>query len=175
MRVRDHIVLSTAAAALLRPWAGSRALGLVAGGVLIDADHYAWLCLRHRRLNPVAAMRFFNEAHPPQHSGTRALHSPIVLLALAPAALRRPQLLPVVLGMGLHVALDGLHRARMQRARVSALQRDGYRCQECCTHSRHVDAHIQRQPRLLPSYAPGHLISLCRGCHQAAHARVKGR
>ena len=67
MRVRDHVVLSAAGAALLRRWTGRGAAGLIAGGVLIDADHYAWFFVRHRQLNPVAAIRFFNEAHPPQH------------------------------------------------------------------------------------------------------------
>ena len=82
MRVRDHLVLSAAGAALLSPWAGGSALGLVAGGVLIDADHYAWFCLRERSLDPRAAVRFFNGAGPPQHVGTRALHSPLVLLGV---------------------------------------------------------------------------------------------
>ncbi|MGH3191853.1 MAG: hypothetical protein ACRDOU_14465 [Streptosporangiaceae bacterium] len=169
MRVRDHIVLSAAGAALLRPWAGRDALGLVAGGVLIDADHYAWFCLRHRRLNPVAAVRFFNEAHPPQHPGTRALHSPAALLAVLAAGFGWPWLLPVAMGMGLHVALDAQHKARMHRARAAALERDGFCCQACGAPT--MDAHVRRQPLLLPSYATQNLTSLCRGCHQDAHAR----
>ena len=87
MRVRDHIVLSTAGATLLRQRIHGGAAGLIAGGVLIDADHYAWYFLHHRQLNPVAAIRFFNEAHPPQHPGTRLLHSPGALLAAAAAGL----------------------------------------------------------------------------------------
>ena len=174
MRVRDHIVLSMAGAALLRPWVRRGAAGLVAGGVLIDADHYAWFCLRYRRLNPMAAVRFFNEAHPPQHPGTRALHSPVALLVVLGAAARWPRLLPVALGMGLHIALDGQHEARMQRARAAALERDAFRCQACGSRPSHMDAHIRRQPWLLPSYATQNLVSLCRGCHEAAHARGTG-
>ena len=126
MRVRDHLVLSAAGAALLSPWAGGSALGLVAGGVLIDADHYAWFCLRQRSVNPAAAVRFFNEAGPPQHARTRALHSPLVLLGALLAGIHQRRLLPVALGMSLHVALDAHHRARMDKARDIALVRDGF-------------------------------------------------
>lgn len=169
MRVRDHIALSAAAAAALRPWAGPSALGLVAGGVLIDVDHYAWFCLRYRRLDPAAAVRFFNAADPPQHAGTRALHSPVAVLAVLAAGLRKRWLLPVAAGMSLHVALDAHHGRQMRRARAAALERDGFRCQACGSRSPHMHAHDRRQPWLLPSYATQNLISLCRSCHEAAH------
>jgi hypothetical protein len=178
MRIRDHLVLSAAGAALLRPWTRGGALGLVAGGVLIDADHYAWFCLRHRRLNPLPAIRFFNGAHPPQHRGTRMLHSPTALLLAAAAGLHWPRLLPVALGMGLHVALDARHEARMGQARAVALARDEYSCQACGSAGSpgaHVEAHVRRQPWLLPSYAAHDLISLCPHCHQAAHENRRGQ
>jgi hypothetical protein len=162
-------VLSAVGAALLRPWIGRGVLSLVAGGVLIDADHYAWFCLRHRRLNPVAAVRFFNDAHPPQHPGTRALHAPVALLAALAAGLHRPPLLPVALGMGLHVVLDTHHEARMGQARAAALKRDDFCCQSCGCRAPEISTHIRHQPWLLPSYATQNLVSLCRGCHEAAH------
>lgn len=174
MRVRDHLVLSAAGAALLSPWAGGGALGLVAGGVLIDADHYVWFCLRQRSLNPVTAVRFFNEASPPQHAETRALHSPVVLLGVLLAGIHRRSLLPVALGMSLHVALDVHHRARMARARAAALARDRFTCQACGSQALPVDAHLRCQPLLLPSYATQNLITLCRSCHKAAHLTAKG-
>ena len=62
MRVRDHVLISTAGAALAAPFIGRRALGLWAGSVLIDADHYAWFCFRQRRVSPRAAARFFNRS-----------------------------------------------------------------------------------------------------------------
>ena len=40
MRVRDHIALSTAGAVLVLPRLRGGALGLWAGSVLIDTDHY---------------------------------------------------------------------------------------------------------------------------------------
>ena len=67
---------------LARPWLQTRAIGLLAGGVLVDVDHYAWFCMRQRDWSPAAAMQFFNEPQPPQHPATRALHNPLVPLAL---------------------------------------------------------------------------------------------
>ena len=174
MRVRDHALISTAGAALTTPFLGRGALGLWAGGVLIDTDHYVWFCLRHRRLSPTAAVRFFNQADPPQHPATRALHAPLALLLVALLGLRQPRLLPVALGMGLHVALDARHVAHMDRARSAALARDGRSCQACGMAGPHITAHVRQQPGLLPSYRAENLISLCGPCHQAAHARPRG-
>lgn len=174
MRVRDHVLLSAAAAALLGRWARAGALGVVAGGVLIDADHYAWYCLRHRRLSPAAAIRFFNEANPPQRSSTRVLHSPGMVLAALAAGLRWPRLVPVALGMGLHVALDAQHEARMRQVRAAALERDGFCCRACGSRGAlgaSTETHIRHQPWLLPSYAAHNVISLCPACHEAAHGR----
>jgi hypothetical protein len=88
--------------------------------------------------------------------------------------LRQRRVLPVALGMSLHVALDALHVMHMDRARSTALARDGYSCQVCGTRGPYVSAHVRRQPGLLPSYRAQNLISLCRPCHEAAHARLGG-
>jgi hypothetical protein len=174
MRVRDHLVVSTAGAALLAHWAGRAALGLWVGSVLIDADHYVWFCVSHRTVSTRRAIRFFNGAHPPQHAGTRALHSPGALALAGGLALRRPRLRPVVAGMGLHVLLDLGHEAGMQRARDAALRRDGFACQACGTRAGDVGTHLWHQPRLMPSYAARNLVSLCPSCHELAHRRVAG-
>jgi hypothetical protein len=174
MRVRDHIALSTAGAAMLSPWLGRAVLNLWAGAVLIDVDHYVWFCLRERRWNPVTAVRFFNGAQAPQHSATRGLHSPVALLAVLLLAARRPQLLTLALGMGAHVTLDRLHEARMNDARAAALSRDHLTCQECGTRGPQVETHLRQQPWLLPSYSSQNLISLCPPCHRAAHGLQPG-
>ena len=171
MRVRDHIVLSTVAAALLRPSLGPGVLGLWAGGVLIDVDHYLWFCLRRRRVDPRAAVRFFNEAGAPQHAATRVLHSPVAVLVVLLLGARRRTLLPVALGMGAHVATDAYHEARMGQARAAALKRDASSCQACGARGPGVGTHIRRQPWLLPSYRAQNIVSLCGHCHEAAHER----
>jgi hypothetical protein len=170
MRVRDHIAVSTVGAALLRPWLGKGLLGLWAGSVLIDADHYVWFCLRQRRLSPLAALQFFNGAHPPQHSGTRALHTPLALMVAMLASIRWAPLRTAVLGMAVHIALDLRHEARMNHARAAVLERDDFLCQECGTRNELLEVHLEQQPWLLPSYGTQNLISLCGPCHEAAHA-----
>jgi hypothetical protein len=146
-------------------------MGLWAGSVLIDLDHYLWFCVQQRRWNPLAAMRFFNEAHPPQDAATRVLHSPLAPLAFILLGVRRRALLPVALGMVLHVALDVHHEARMNEARAAAIERDNFSCQVCGTGEARVGTHLKQQPWLLPSYEPRNLVSLCTACHEAAHAR----
>lgn len=169
MRVRDHIALSTAGAALFGRRIGGGVLSVWAGSVLIDVDHYVWFCLRERRLNPVSAVRYFNGADAPQHAATRGLHNPLALLAVLLVGARRPQLLAVAVGMGLHVALDRFHEALMDQARAAALRRDDLTCQGCGTRGPQVGTHLERQPWLLPSYGPRNLVSLCSACHHTAH------
>lgn len=171
MRVRDHILLSTAGAALLAPSLGRDVAGLWAGGVLVDIDHYVWFCVRHRDVSPRAAARFFNGAHPAQTSASRALHHPITVAAALALAARRRDLRPLALGMSLHVGLDAHHHVRMGQARAEALARDAFSCRGCGTQTPHVDTHLFRQPRLLPSYRAHNVVSLCGPCHERAHAR----
>jgi hypothetical protein len=173
MRVRDHIALSTAGAALLRPLLGAGVLDLWAGSVLIDADHYLWYCLQEHRPSPLAAMRFFGGADPPQHRATRVLHSPVAVAVALLLSLRRRRLLGFAVGMAIHVALDEVHDARMDQARARALERDRFSCQGCGTRAEEIGTHLMRQPWLLPSYAAQNLTSLCGECHAAAHAGAR--
>lgn len=177
MRVRDHVFLSTAGAALLYPLVGRRVLGAWAASILIDADHYWWYSVRHSDANPVTAFRFFNQPRAPQHSATRMLHSPLALsLAMLLGAYRR-MALPVAIGMAVHVAMDVYHEARLDQARAAALQRDEFTCQRCGAQEPGVVAHLRQQPWLLPSYRIEHLVALCGSCHDAAHvgARLQSR
>jgi 5-methylcytosine-specific restriction endonuclease McrA len=82
--------------------------------------------------------------------------------------------LPVALGMALHVALDVRHEVRMNQARAAAMERDDFSCRACGTRASHVGTHLRRQPWLLPSYDAQNLVSLCAPCHAAAHARERG-
>jgi hypothetical protein len=172
VRVRDHIALSSAGAALLFPWLRGRVLGPWAASILIDADHYLWFCLRQRRVHPLAAMRFFNQAQPPHHGQTRLLHSPVVLLGLL-LLTRRRTTAGALLGMAFHVGLDAYDTARRRQTRTAALARDGSTCRRCGAQGPGVVAHLGHQPWLLPSYRPEHFTSLCRSCHEAAHGALR--
>ena len=170
MRVRDHIAVSTTSAALVQPWRRRDALGLWAGAVLIDVDHYLWFCAREHSGNPVAAVRFFNAVQPPQHAGTRVFHRPLAPLLLLLLGGRHRALSWVAAGMLLHIALDVQHELRMDRARAAALERDAFTCQTCGVRGPDVVTHIRSQPPLLPSYDVDNIVTLCDPCHEAAHA-----
>lgn len=169
MRTRDHLLLSTLAAAALYPVLGRKALVPWAASILIDVDHYAWFCLDQRTVNLVEAVRFFNQAQPPQHAATRRLHGPDVLAALTIASVWWRPLRLVVGGMAFHEALDLYHRSRQEDARTRTLLRDHYTCRVCGARDDTVVAHVWRQPRALPSYRLDTLISLCGPCHEKAH------
>jgi hypothetical protein len=149
-------------------------LGLWAGGVLIDVDHYLWFWRHERRLSLAAAVRFFNAGRAPAVPATRVLHHPAAVLALLALGLSRRRLRPLALGVGLHVALDASHEMRMQEARIAALARDGSACRECGARKGGVGTHLWRQPLLLPSYDAENLISLCDRCHQRVHHALAG-
>jgi hypothetical protein len=169
MRVRDHILLTTAGAALAAPRLGGAAVGLWAGGVLLDVDHYLWFLVHQRQGGIRMAVRFFDGARPPQTRATRILHHPVLVVSLLALAARRRRLRPLAAGITFHVGLDAQHEARMNRARAAALERDRFSCQTCGARTPRLDTHLFRQPRLLPSYRPSNLISLCAPCHEIAH------
>ena len=169
MRVRDHIVISTALAAALYPVLRRRVVAPWAASILLDADHYLWHAAHARTLDPRAAMRFFNQAQPPRHAATRWLHTPQALLLLILVGLRWPLAIRAALGVALHIQLDLYHEWRTDRIRAAVLRRDRAICQWCGARGPDVVAHCWRQPLILPSYRPAHFISLCAACHEAAH------
>lgn len=168
MRVRDHVALSTVAAAVLYPRLRRRVLGFWAASIFIDVDHYLWYAVRSGGLDAVAAVRHFNSADAPESPETRRLHHPALLLGLAAVSAIAPALRLPVLGMAFHVGLDSYHRARTERSRAAARQRDGNRC-GVCGSTEDVVVHVWRQPRLLPSYRTENFAVLCASCHEAAH------
>ena len=135
---------------------------------MIDADHYLWFCVHRRDLSPRAAVRFFNEAHPPQ---VRLLHHPIAVLAMLALAARKTAMRGFAVGMTTHVALDARYEARMNEARQEALARDRSQCQACGAQTQDIETHVFRQPWLLPDYGARNLVSLCGPCHEVAHAQ----
>jgi hypothetical protein len=171
MRVRDHIALSTGAAAVLYPRLRRAVVVPWAASILIDADHYLWFVVRYRRLSPAAAVRLFNQAGGPKHAATRPLHHPVTLLLLLLAGRRWPTAALPVAGLAFHAGLDAYHRARTADSQRVALIRDRFTCRVCRAQSPGVVAHLWRQPRLLPSYRVEHFVALCADCHEAAHAR----
>lgn len=171
MRVRDHVLLSTGAAALLYPWLRGKVVIPWAASVLIDVDHYLWFCAQTRSMDPREAVRFYTGAKPPQHAGTRLLHHPLALALLFVLARKSRLARLAVMGMVFHVSLDAYHAARTAAARTTAMQRDVYTCQRCGAIASDIVAHQWHQPPMLPSYSPDFLTSLCGKCHEEVHAQ----
>ena len=169
MRVRDHAALSSGAAVLLYPRLRGSVLVPWAASIFIDVDHYLWFLVKHRRLNPAAAVRAFNGADAPKHPATRPLHHPAILPVLLLLSKRRRPALLAMMGMSLHIVLDRYHRARMADAQAAALNRDHRTCQVCGGKRTDVVAHTWRQPAILPSYQLENFVTLCPDCHEAAH------
>lgn len=168
MRVRDHLLLSTGAALVAWPWLRREAVLPWTTSILIDVDHYLYYCWHDRRLSPAAALRFFGQAQPPRHAGTRLLHSPLALLVLLVSRRWRFTTL-LALGILFHLGLDAYHEARTRNARRAALARDAFTCQQCGARDQTIVAHLHVQPALLPSYRLECYRSLCARCHEAAH------
>ena len=169
MRVRDHVALTTVGAMLLCPRLRGAALAPWAVGILLDVDHYLWFCAHERTVSLKKAVRFFNQAQPPQHAGTRALHHPLVLPLLVALSVPWRGARLLLMGVVFHVSLDTYHQIRLAGARRETLRRDDFTCQQCGARGKDVVAHLWRQPLLLPSYRIQHFISLCGRCHELAH------
>lgn len=170
MRVRDHALLATVGAALVYPILRRSVVVPWAASILIDADHYLWFVVTTRQWHPAEAVRFYNQAHPPQHVGTKLFHTPGVSFLLLLLAARWRLAALVLLGIAFHVNLDAYHERRLAVTRRAVLRRDRCICQACGVQAPNVVAHLRRQPWLLPSYRIEHFTSLCPTCHEAVHA-----
>jgi hypothetical protein len=171
MRVRDHVALASGAAALFYPRLGASAAVPWAASIFIDVDHYLWFLARHRSLDPVAAVRLYNDADAPQHRATRPFHHPAALSLMVLVGMRKRAAVLPLMGVAFHVGLDVYHRTRTAEAKAAALARDSFTCQVCGAQTADVVAHVWRQPRVLPSYRLDHFVTVCGPCHRAAHAR----
>ena len=142
---------------------------LVVGSVLIDADQYFWFCAQQHCLDPLAAVRFFNQADAPQHRPTGLRHHPVAALALLLLGSRAPR--AACRGRdALHVSRDPYRKGRICAARAAALGRDGFSCRRCGARGAGVGTQLHRQPALLAPYAAADLVARCDRCHQAALA-----
>jgi hypothetical protein len=115
MRLHTHILTSALLGAAIYRRAPRKAALLLAGGVLLDADHYLLYALRSGNWNPLVALRYdrwrntpsADDARPRYGSLRSVLHSvrftiPLVWLL----GWRWPALRPLAIGVTLHLALD---------------------------------------------------------------------
>src|SRR5215469_11153549 len=121
MRSQEHAKISAIAAVAAWPWLKQDVWIPYMASILIDADHYLWHAITQRTLSLRAAVRYYQQANPPQRPEMRLLHQPIVLGFLLFLAVRtRSRLLSLILaGLIFHVCLDLYHKTRMRSLKRS--------------------------------------------------------
>ena len=153
MRLRTHILTSALLGAALYPRAPRKAALLLAGGVLLDADHYLLYALRSGNWNPLSALRYDRWRNQPisPHDRRRRYGSlrsifhrvrftlPLVWLL----GWRWPVLRPLALGVTLHLALD----TSPLRLDWRVWRRAGGRCERCGRLGLRRNIHYVNLPR----------------------------
>src|SRR5690349_13269743 len=137
MRLRTHILTSALLAAAVYPRAPRKAALVLAGGVLLDTDHYLLYALRSGNWNPLSALRYDRWRNQPitaddrrrRYGSLRSIfHSARVTLPLAwLLGWRWPYLRPLAIGVTLHLALD----TSPLRLDWRVWRRAGGRCERC--------------------------------------------
>jgi len=125
------------------------ALGVVAGGFLIDTDHLVDYVLveRRRELTPAAFLRHYNEGHT--RRVVLVLHSYEVFLALAGLAwwLDSAWLAGYLAGGAMHLVLDIIFNGRLTPKSIFAFYSLGFRF----AHAFDAAALFGTEPRVAPS------------------------
>jgi hypothetical protein len=165
MRFRTHAITSALAGTLLYPRSPLRAAGLLAGGTLLDADHFLLYALQTGDWSVTGALSYNRYRHNPGVAGDSRprygplrswLHNPLLLIPLWVAASRRPLMRPVVIGLSLHLLLDHIWWPRY----TLAFWRSGRRCARCGRSDRRLTVHWRR------AWGEPEIRTLCRPCFE---------
>jgi hypothetical protein len=172
MRVQDHFKLSTAAAIIVLPWLKTDIWIPFVASIFIDVDHYLWYAIAHRTLSLRAALRYFEQADPPQLQQARVLHHPLILGSVLFLAIRlRSRLLSLLLaGLLFHVSLDAIHVRQMSSLKRRLSEQAKNICQECGRPFDALQLHtVYFATNPLDRYNAQYFIVLCPTCHEKAH------
>ncbi len=174
MRVQEHVMLSTGAALVALPFLKKDVWIPLATSVLIDVDHFLWYAVTYGTLNLKEAVRYFEQADPPQLPEARLFHNPLLLglLLFLAARLRSRLLMLVLLGLLFHISLDAIHVAQMGRLKRELSTQAQRTCPECGANFEPLQLHtLHFASNLLDRYNPQHFVVLCPDCHELAHAK----
>ncbi|HTK05893.1 MAG TPA: hypothetical protein VL485_01885 [Ktedonobacteraceae bacterium] len=174
MQTNEHVKLSAAATALALPWLKKDAWIPFTASILIDVDHYLWYAISHRTLSLKDALRFFNQADPPQTQMMKFLHQPLTLGLLLFLAVRlRSRVLALILaGFLFHVSLDVVHITQMSNLKQTLGDQVNHACPECGKVEKPLQLHtVHYASNLLDRYNPEHFIVLCGTCHEKSHQK----
>ncbi|NUQ37070.1 MAG: HNH endonuclease [Caldilineales bacterium] len=168
---------TTLTAGVVRQRSGRFPWAFWAGGALADVDHLLWHALRHRRLDPLAAWRYFT-SHPPDGPGENLwLHRAPLIAGLAAVGCR-----DLALGLAFHRLLDDLtdlwrrgqrlyEQRNRDRLRAIVFGREQHRCQHCGTGNAALELHHRIPEAAGGRNHPDNLLALCPACHDRAHGR----
>ncbi|NJN16723.1 MAG: hypothetical protein HC822_10840 [Oscillochloris sp.] len=166
MGPKTHLLSSLALAVVRYPHRPLAAALVVAGGTMIDVDHFLLYALQTGDWSLSGALHYNRYRHTlrvrgdtrPRYGSLRSLiHHPWILLPLIwIAAGRRRFLRPVALGLSLHLALDYMDWPRYK----AAMQRAGGRCAVCGAAGRPLQVVVRRRQEQL------HYEAQCRRCRE---------
>ena len=176
MRLHTHLATSTMLAAALYRRAPLRAALLIAGGVLLDTDHYLLYALRSGNWNPLAALRYDGWRHAPRaaadtrqrYGSLRSIfHHAWLTLPLVWGISARCQILrPLAIGVTLHLALD----APFKQLDWRVWRRAGDRCERCGARGRdHRVIHLVPPRHGGARWALENRAAWCRPCVRAVY------
>jgi hypothetical protein len=120
-----HAAFGAAAALALAPWLRRRSVGLWAGSVLIDADHYVWYAVHRHDLSLRRAYHYFRQVRSGEQrlqGDARPLHGPLNVAWMALLAWRWPAFRPIFLGVLLHSLLDAYAERRFNALLPSGMR-----------------------------------------------------
>lgn len=168
MRLRTHLLTSSALGLALYPRRPERLAALVAASTLIDLDHLVLYGLRTGDWSAVGALRYnryrgrrytAGDTRPRYGSLRSWLHNPWLALPLAWAwAGACPAARPLALGLSLHLLLDHVDLPWRIQARLRA----GGACQSCGRRGARLSVYRSRDA------AGARYLALCRVCGQRA-------
>jgi hypothetical protein len=168
MRLRTHLLTSSALGLALYPRRPECLAALVAASTLIDLDHLVLYGLRTGDWSAVGALRYnryrgrrytAGDTRPRYGSLRSWLHNPWLALPLAWAwAGACPAARPLALGLSLHLLLDHVDLPWRIQARLRA----GGACQSCGRCGARLSVYRSRDA------AGARYLALCRACGQRA-------
>lgn len=111
MKASVHLAVSLIIAAAIYPFFGLHALFAIAGGFLIDVDHYLWYIYRFRKLSLIACyrhyMKFMGNPNQKSEFGTLLIfHTIEFLVAAAVLSFFFGFILAFTIGLLSHYVLD---------------------------------------------------------------------
>ena len=106
MDIKDHLIVSIILTIALIPFFGWFSLLALIGGVLVDVDHYLWHIVNKKTLSIRKAYHFMKHTNHANSNMTLIFHNVEFWIAKAILTYFFPVLLPLLLGIAVHMSLD---------------------------------------------------------------------